>query len=149
MCISSGKTTRLIKHPESRTNLMTTTISLLSAILLSLLLVTFAILLMIAIVFNFKAGLKYRKALAEKVNHFRLAKMLTALGIDIDEYLSTERVVDIHTHMTRCGACENIDECDDRLAQGRLSPDDIGFCNNEQSLQKIARTHEQTGTAGS
>lgn len=127
---------------------MSTTISLLSATLLSFLLATFAVLLMITIVFNFKAGLKYRKALAERVNRFRLAKMLTALGIDIDEYLSTERVIDIHTHMTRCNACENIEECDERLAQGKLSPDEIGFCNNEQSLQNIARTREQAGTAG-
>jgi hypothetical protein len=128
---------------------MTTTLSLLSAILLSLLLVTFAVLLMAAIVFNFQAGMKYRKALADKLNDFRLAKMLAALGIGIEEYLSTERVVDIHTHMTRCGACENTGACDDRLAQGRISPDDIGFCNNEESLQKLARTREHADTAGS
>jgi len=127
---------------------MTTTISLLSATLLALLLVSFAILLMVAIVFNFRAGMKYRKALAEQLDHFRLAKMLVALGIDIDEYLSTERVVDIHTHMKRCNACENVDECDEQLAQGNLSPDGIEFCNNEQSLREIARTREQTGTAG-
>ena len=128
---------------------MTTTISLLSAALLSLLLAAFAVLLMVAIIFNFRTGLKYRKALAEQLNNFRLANMLTALGIDIDEYLSTERVVDIHTHMTRCGACENTGECDDRLAQGRISPGEIGFCNNEQSLQQFASTHEQTGASSS
>ncbi len=127
---------------------MTTTFSVLSATLLSLLLVAFAILLMVAIVFNFKAGLKYRRALAEQLSNFRLARMLTSLGIDIDEYLSTERVVDIHTQMTRCGACENVDECDEKLARGSIRADDIGFCNNEQSLQKLARSHEQTGPTG-
>ena len=128
---------------------MTTTISVFSATLLTLLLGTFAILLMIAIVFNFKAGLKYRRTLAEQLNNFRLAKMLAALGIDIDEYLSTERVVDIHAQMTRCGACENVDECDEKLAGGGISADTIGFCNNEQSLQKLARTHDPAGTTGS
>ena len=127
---------------------MTTTISVLSATLLTLLLATFAGLLMVAIVFNFRAGQKYRRALAEQLDNFRLAKMLTALGIDIDEYLSTERVVDIHTQMTRCGACENVGECDEKLAGGSISVGNIGFCNNEQSLQKLARAHEQTGTAG-
>jgi hypothetical protein len=36
---------------------MTTTVSVLSAIMLSLLLASFTILLMVAIVFNFKAGM--------------------------------------------------------------------------------------------
>jgi hypothetical protein len=128
---------------------MSITFSLLSATLLSLLLAAFAILLMIAIVFNFRAGMKYRRTLAEKVNSLRLAKMLSALGIDIDEYLSTERVVDIHTQMTRCGACENVEECDDSLAPGSISAHDIGFCNNEEALQKIARARDQAGTPGS
>jgi hypothetical protein len=127
---------------------MTTTVSVLSAIMLSLLLASFTILLMVAIVFNFKAGMKYRRALAEQLDNFRLARMLTALGIDIDEYLSTERVVDIHRHMERCGACENVGECDERLADGKLSTSDIGFCNNEQSLQKIARSHEPASPGG-
>lgn len=121
---------------------MTITISMLSATLLTLLLATFASLLMIAIIFNFKSGLKYRNALAEQLNNYRLAKMLTALGIDIDVYLSTERVVDIHTQMTRCGACENVGVCDERLATDTIRTDDIGFCNNEQSLQEIARIHK-------
>lgn len=127
---------------------MTTIISVLSAIMLILLLATFTTLLMIAIVFNFKAGIRYRKALADKLSNFRLAKMLTALGIDIDEYLSTERVVDIHAHMARCGACENVGECDERLTAGKVSAEEIGFCNNEQSLQKIARAREQSDPVG-
>ena len=127
---------------------MITSISVVSATLLMLLLVTFAGLLMVAIVFNFRAGLKYRRTLAEQLDNFRLAKMLTALGIDIDEYLSTERVVDIHTQMTRCVACENVGECDEKLAGGSISAGNIGFCNNEQSLQELARSHEQTGSAG-
>ncbi|MEZ5541351.1 MAG: DUF6455 family protein [Pseudomonadota bacterium] len=118
---------------------MTSAVSLISAALLLLALALFTFLLMAAIVFNFKAGIRYRKALARQLENFRLSKMLTALGIDIDEYLSTERVVDIHTHMQRCGACENVGECDERLAGGKLTDDDIGFCNNEESLQQIAR----------
>jgi hypothetical protein len=128
---------------------MSTTFSLLTATLLSLLLAAFAILLMIAIVFNFRAGMKYRKSLAEQVNNLRLAKMLGALGIDIEEYLSTERVVDIQTQVTRCGACENVEECDDSLARGSLDARDIAFCNNEEALQKIARAHDQGGTPDS
>lgn len=128
---------------------MTTTVSVLSAVLMTLLLATFAILLVSAIVFNFKAGIRYRHALAAQLNNFRLAKMLTALGIDIDEYLSMEREVDIHRHMERCGACENVGECDDRLNRGTIGADEIGFCNNEKSLQEIARSRAHTaGTGG-
>lgn len=126
----------------------TTTISVLSAVLMTLLVATFAILLVSAIVFNFRAGIRYRHALAAQLNNFRLAKMLAALGIDIDEYLSTERVVDIHRHMERCGACENVGECDDRLNQGSLDAGEIGFCNNEKSLQEIARTRAHPAGTG-
>jgi hypothetical protein len=116
---------------------------------MTLLVASFTILLVSAIVFNFKAGLRYRRALATRLDNFRLAKMLTALGIDIDEYLSTERVVDIHRQMERCGACENVGECDDRLAQGPVEAGDIGFCNNEQSLQAIVRARSHSaGTGG-
>lgn len=141
-------TTALARPADPKDQFMTTTVSVLSAIMLSLLLVTFTILLMVAIVFNFKAGMKYRRALAEQLNNFRLARMLTALGIDIDEYLSTERVVDIHRHMERCGACTNVGECDERLAGGNLAADEIEFCNNEESLRKIARAHEPAGSTG-
>jgi len=113
-------------------------VSILSILLLGLLLATFMVLLPVAIIFNTRAGMKYRRTLAGQLERLRLGKMLTALGIDTDSYLSSERVVAIREHMERCNACENTGECDTRLAEGALDADSIGFCNNEASLQKIA-----------
>ena len=109
-----------------------------SMLLLGLLLAVFMVLLSVAIVFNTRAGMKYRQRLAEQLARLRLGKMLTALGIDTDSYLSIERAVDIHKQMERCTACANTEECDTRLAEGAVDPGSIDYCNNEASLQKIA-----------
>jgi hypothetical protein len=113
--------------------------------LLAVLTLAFTVSLVSAIVFNVNAGRKYRKALANSVDQLRLSKMLTALGIDVDTYLHTERVVDIQQNMDLCSACENVEECDDQVSKGALDAADISFCNNEQSLQEIARKNSQPG----
>lgn len=102
-------------------------------------LISFVVLLAIAIVFNFRAGMKYRSALAERLDTLRLGRMLGALGIDIDSYLARERVVDIHQQMQRCSECDNVAPCDAGLAEGTLKPDNIGFCSNEQALQDLVK----------
>ncbi|MGB5177762.1 MAG: DUF6455 family protein [Gammaproteobacteria bacterium] len=113
-------------------------VSIVPVLLLGLLLVVFTVLLPLAIVFNTRAGMKYRQGIAAQLEQLRLGKMLTALGIDTDSYLSRERVVDIREQMQRCNQCDNTVECDTRLAEGAVDTDDISYCNNEASLQKIA-----------
>jgi len=120
-------------------------ISMLIGGLLAVMTLAFTLLLISAIVFNLNAGRKYRKSLANSVDQLRLSKMLTALGIDVDTYLHTERIVDIQQHMDRCSACDNLEKCDDQLSKGALDAADISFCNNEQSLQEIARNNSQPG----
>lgn len=114
------------------------TVTLIAILLLALVLLVFAVLLPVAIIFNVRAGEKYRRGLAEQVNRLRLGRMLGALGIDIGVYLSTERSRDIERHIDRCAACGNTEACDDRLAEGSIAPDSIDFCNNEASLREIA-----------
>jgi hypothetical protein len=105
-------------------------------IILILMTVALGVLLPLAIVFNVKAGRKYRKQLAKNIHNLRLNKMLAALGIDTAEYLHSERVVDIHEQMTRCGECQNIETCDETLA-GEVDADKIEFCNNETALRAL------------
>jgi hypothetical protein len=38
-----------------------------------------------------------------------------------------------------------VEKCDDQLSKGPLDAADISFCNNEQSLQEIARKNSQPG----
>jgi len=113
-------------------------VSIISILLLGLLMVIFTILLPVAIIFNTRAGMKYRQVLAGQLDRLRLGKMLTALGIDTNSYLSSERTVDINKQMEHCIACANTEECDTRLAEGTVDTGSIGYCNNEASLQKIA-----------
>ncbi|MGB5427256.1 MAG: DUF6455 family protein [Gammaproteobacteria bacterium] len=117
-------------------------VSLISILLLGLLLVIFTVLLPVSIVFNTRAGMKYRQGIAEQLQRLRLGKMLTALGIDTDSYLSSERVVDIREQMQRCNSCANTDECDTQLSGGVVDADSIGYCNNEMILRKIAGQHK-------
>ena len=86
---------------------------------------------------NVIVGMEFRKNLARKVNALRLNKMLAALGIDVNGYLHSERVLDIEEHIDRCSACQNTETCDDQLASGSVQADSIDYCNNEQSLQRI------------
>ena len=114
-------------------------ITIIALMLLGLTLLIFSILLPVAIIFNVRAGEKYRQGLAEKVNRLRLGRMLAALGVDINVYLNSERSMDIQQHIDRCAACTNTSECDDKLASEAIDPDHIDFCNNEASLREIAK----------
>ena len=114
-------------------------VSLTSLLLLTLLIASFILLLSTAIVFNTRAGMKYRTTLAARLEQLRLGKMLAALGIDTDSYLSREHAVDIHQHMQRCTSCTNTEECDSRLTDENVDTETIDYCNNEASLRKLAR----------
>lgn len=118
------------------------TFSAITAIALALLIVAFTALLFLTIIFNVKAGAKYREPLAEKLQTLRLNKMLSALGIDTYEYLHKENVVTIHQQMDRCTACVNTVECDDNLSSNTVVIEKIDFCNNESSLKKLLNKNQ-------
>jgi len=86
---------------------------------------------------NVIVGMEFRKNLARKVDALRLNKMLAALGIDINNYLHSERVIDIEEHIDKCSECQNTETCDDQLAKGAIQASNIDYCNNEKSLQQI------------
>ena len=97
----------------------------------------FSVSLFLAIIFNVKAGAKYREPLAKKLHALRLNKMLSALGISTFEYLHTESVVTINEQMDRCTECSNTGECDDNLSDNSVNINEINFCNNESSLKDM------------
>ncbi|MDH5436352.1 MAG: DUF6455 family protein [Gammaproteobacteria bacterium] len=113
------------------------TLSTILIVLYPILLIIFMVTFIVAIVFNFNLGKKYRQPVAKKVHQLRLGKMLNALGIDINDYLYNERMIDIQNQIVRCEACNNIEECDEKLADDHLDASEIDFCNNERSLKEI------------
>lgn len=86
---------------------------------------------------NVIVSMEFRKSLARKVHALRLNNMLGALGIDVNRYLHSERILDIEEHIEKCSTCQNTATCDDQLARGPVSVGNIEFCNNEQALQHI------------
>lgn len=111
--------------------------SVIIIIFLGMLVSAFSISLFLAIVFNVKAGAKYREPLAKKLHALRLNKMLSALGISTFEYLHTESLVTINEQMDRCSGCTNTEECDDNLSDNNVDINEIDFCNNETSLKNM------------
>jgi hypothetical protein len=110
--------------------------SVIVIIFLGMLVFAFSVSLFLAIIFNVKAGIKYREPLAKKLHMLRLSKMLSALGISTFEYLHTESLVTINEQMDRCSECTNTDECDDNLSSN-IDINHIDFCNNESSLKNM------------
>jgi hypothetical protein len=110
---------------------------------LGLLLVYFVLQLFFTVFNNLATGQKFHHSLAEKFDHLRLSKMLSALGIDKTAYIYQTNVNDIHKQMNSCSACENTDECDERLAEPDLKISEIAFCNNETELKEIKLQQEE------
>lgn len=116
--------------------------SLIVIIFLGMLVSAFSVSLFFAIIFNVKAGAKYREPLAKKLHALRLNKMLSALGISTFEYLHTVSVATISEQMDRCSECTNTEECDDSLSDSNVDINEIDFCNNESSLKEmLSRKH--------
>lgn len=105
--------------------------------LFGLLAVAFLALLLAAIVFNLKAGRRYRHSLARDIEKLRLSRMLTALGIDVTRYLHSEATLDIQQQMKRCSDCNRTSECDGHLAAENVNAEQLDFCANEQSLKTL------------
>jgi hypothetical protein len=89
---------------------------------------------------NVIVGMEFRKNLARQLNALRLNKMLAALGIDVNNYLHKERVIDIEQQIDKCSSCQNTDICDDQLSKGTIKASNIDYCNNEEALQHIVAT---------
>ncbi len=123
---------------------MNNAITLVVTGLLVLLAIFFLVRLVVLIGGNLKTGRIYRQVLARRVQKFRLARMLQALGINLNEYLAGQNVNAIHRQMENCARCENTRDCDEQLASEAVMAEQIGFCNNEQELIELATRQADT-----
>ena len=92
---------------------------------------------------NVKQGRVIRHKLAERIESLRMAKMLKALGIDFSSYLHQVPLNKINESMNKCGDCSTIDQCDDKLQQESISPEEIDFCPNQECLTKFSELEQQ------
>ena len=121
--------------------------SLLGTLALAGLVLAVMVLMPIAISRNMIRGHEHRKHLDGELSGLRLSKMLGFLGIDKSEYLHKQQSMEIRQHMEKCDACEEKNQCDETLADYAVSPEvDLSFCANIDSLQKIEKGPEASGS---
>ena len=89
-----------------------------------------------AILANFHTGRQFRRALIGRVKRLRLYRMLERRGIDAEDYLHHQSVVDIEKHIRACESCGDTAVCDKALSSRK--PDvDLGFCQNDAAFNAI------------
>ncbi len=110
---------------------------------LALLLTAFVLRLFYTILINLTNGKKFHHSLEQEFNKLHLSKMLTALGIDITDYIYNTNVKDIRQQMSNCSDCTNTDECDEKLSKADLDASEIEFCNNEAELKELQRQQSE------
>ncbi len=104
---------------------------------LSLLLSYFILRLCYVIMINLINGRQFHHSLEKQFDQLRLSKMLGALGINKTSYIYQTNVNEIKQQMSSCSACENTDECDEKLSTPEIDISNIEFCNNEAELKDI------------
>lgn len=120
--------------------------NILNNIILVLLAIAFAVLVigfLMLITRNVIQGRVVRHKLAERVESLRMSKMLSALGIDFSSYLHQVPLNKINESMNKCDDCSTLDQCDDKLQQEIIEPEEIDFCPNQECLTKFTELKKQ------
>lgn len=91
---------------------------------------------------NYLNGIGFRETLFSQISSMRMGRMMDALEINKERYLHQESVLDIDSHINSCNECKNTNECDEKLNSKNIDPENISFCNNEESLLAISRKHD-------
>ncbi|MCG3202526.1 MAG: hypothetical protein NFCOHLIN_02409 [Gammaproteobacteria bacterium] len=89
-----------------------------------------------AILANFHTGRQFRQALIGRVKRLRLYRMLERRGIDAEEYLHHQPIVEIERHIRACEGCGSTAVCDQAL-KSRTAQVDLSFCRNDAAFNAI------------
>ena len=111
------------------------------ALLLLVMLVAFSglLLLWIKSIPLSRRGLKPRQQLLyNTVRQYRLSKMLSFIGVRLDDYIMRIPEYQIKKHIVRCRNCPNISTCDRCLHDG-MHMSDMHFCPNYKSLMYYSK----------
>jgi hypothetical protein len=85
---------------------------------------------------NMREGERFRDRLADRLVALRLERLMGLLGLDPNQYLHSERIVDVERHLRNCAGCPETERCDQALAQEK--PDAIAdTCPNYEDLQAL------------
>ena len=77
-------------------------------------------------------------AMKESVSRFRLTKMLSYVGIKLEDYVTNLPHEEINRHVSRCITCPDIPSCDYCFDEGQCTGD-MNFCPNYDALVAYRR----------
>ena len=110
--------------------------------LITLLILFVAVVMAVAVLNNFRVGLRFRDELARRVKFLRMDKMLTKSNINLRHYLHTESITNIENQIRNCESCSEIKLCDQVLKDS--SPVDLSFCSNHEDFESITTNETST-----
>ena len=111
-------------------------------VLITLLTLFVAVVMAVAVLNNFRVGLRFRDELARRVKFLRMDKMLTKRNIKLRHYLHTESITYIENQIRNCESCSEIKQCDQALKES--SPADLSFCPNHEGFESITTNELST-----
>ena len=82
--------------------------------------------------------MRQRDKWRRSVSRYRLSKMLSYIGIHIDDYVMRIPLNDIKKHIANCKSCPDTETCDRLLGNGEYVSD-MHFCPNYDSLMTYSR----------
>ena len=112
-------------------------VSYIILIIIALSFTLLSIFFVVLIINNVREGKKVREQLAVRAEPLRMSKMLRALGLDFSKYLYNVPLVKINNSMNNCESCKALDQCDKKLKQPEIKPEEIDFCPNQECLSKF------------
>ncbi len=84
---------------------------------------------------NVIRGQAYRRGIARIVAGMPLGKLLAAHGLEIEDYLHHQRIVDVHDHISHCSGCRDAEDCDRALSQSVNLAPILAYCPNSNALK--------------
>ena len=80
----------------------------------------------------------YYARLKRRLRQFRMSKLLTYLGADVDAYVHAVPINELSAEMRRCSRCAAVATCDACLRDGKVLMD-MNFCPVYRSVTRHSR----------
>lgn len=96
-----------------------------------------AVMLSLIIMRNVSQGRSYRQSIARNVAEIPLGKLLSAHGLEIDDYLHRQRIVDVQAQIGQCSACHGAADCDRALSRSINLAPILAYCPNSTVLHAV------------
>jgi uncharacterized protein DUF6455 len=112
-------------------------LSILLLVVLGIAIIATTVWLIVSIVKNFQIGQYFRVPYIEKISKLRFGRMLTKHGISAQQLLHSQPISKVEMQMKNCNGCIQTSECDRILSKSVVSEQELEFCPNHESIEKV------------